>query len=157
MDPLRLGVAGNRRGDLRRQKQRDPRLVRAHSAAGDHFVPQVEHERPDACRRGHEDVQERAPRGRPAAAGELVLLAIDRQVIAVLGGDDLGGHARVVAVAFDQALRPRRFFHAALRLAFAGILGNQRHADLELGRLEFQRLLAVVADQLSARRAGHNA
>ena len=69
-------------------------------------------------------------------------------MVAVLGGDDFRGHAGVVAVALDEALRPRWFFHAAGRLVFAGVLGDPRHADLELGPLEFQRLLGVVADQL---------
>ena len=148
MDPLRLDVAGDRGRDLRRQQQRGPGFIRAQQTALDHLVPQVKYQRSHAGRRGHEDVQERAPRRRPAATREIVLLAIDRQVVAVLGRDDFAGHARVVAVAFDQALRPRRFFHSACRLAFAGIFGNPGHPDLELGPLEFERLLAVVADQL---------
>ena len=148
VDPLRLGVARHRGGDFRRQQQRDAGFVRAQQAAAEHLFPQVKREGSHAGRRGREDVQERAPRGRPTAACESVLLAVDRQVVAVLGRDDFRGHAGVVAVSLDEALRPRWFFHAAGRLVFAGVLGDPRHADLELGPLEFQHLLGVVADQL---------
>ena len=146
VDPLRLGIARNRRRDLRRQKQGDARLVRAQGPTGDHLVSQVEHEGADAGGRGHENVQERASRGCPTAARELILLAIRGQVKSVFAGRDLGGYARVVAVAFDQALRSQSFFDATLRCARAGVLGNHRHADLELGWHVFQGLLAVVAD-----------
>ena len=149
VDPLRLGIARDRRGNLRRHQQGHAGVVRAYQAAGNGFVSQVEHERPDARCRRREDVQQRAPRRRPAAPGELILLTIKRQVIAAFVRDDFSGHTAVEAVAFDEALGPRRFLDATLRLVFTDKLRDQRHADLEFGPFEFQGLLAIVADRLS--------
>ncbi len=148
VDPLGLRVAFFHRRNLRRQKQRHSGFVGAQRPAGDHFVPQIQNERSDADCRGEKDIQQRASSGRPAAAREAVLLAIDRQMIAILGGNDLGGHAGVVAIALDQALRPSRFLHAAFHRVFTSELGNSRDEDRELGPLDHQRLLDVVTDQL---------
>ena len=69
-------------------------------------------------------------------------------VVAVLVRHDLGGDARVVAVAFNQADGPRGFDDTALVVLLAGELGDACPHDDELGRLDLERLLPVVADDL---------
>lgn len=100
----------------------------------------------DAFGRGSEDVQERAAGWRPAAGGEDVLLPVDREVVAVLVRDDLGGHARVVAVALDQADGSRGFDDAALFVPLADTLGSTGADDDELGRHDLKRLPPVMTD-----------
>ena len=95
------------------------------------------------------NVQQRGAIRHPAAAGEPILLAVNRQMKSTLRGHDLGGHARVVAVALDQALRPRRLHHATLGVRSADELGIFGHPHPQLGTLELQRLRDVVADQLT--------
>ncbi len=129
-------------------QERDRGVVRADDRPGPHHLPEVRDEDRDAFRSGSEDVEERAAGGRPAAGGEDVLLPVDRQVVAVLVGHDLGGHARVVAVALHQADRPRGFHDAACFVPLAGTFGNARADDDELGRHDLQCLLPVVADHL---------
>ena len=53
-----------------------------------------------------QDIDQGASSRSPAATGEVILLPVDRQVITELAGDDLGGDARVVLIAFDEAGRP---------------------------------------------------
>ena len=92
--------------------------------------------------------QRRAVR-HPAAAGEPILLPIDRHMVGILGGHDLGRDAGVVAISFDQRIfRPRRLSYAALGVLRAGVLRILRHPHPQLGPLELQRLRHVVADEL---------
>ena len=143
-----LRVERIERRQIIRRHERDRRVVGADDRPGPHHLPEVRDERRDAFRGGPEDVQERAAGGRPAAGGEDVLLAVDRQVIAVLVRHDLGGHARVVAVALHQPDRPGGFHNAALVAPLAGQLGDARADDDELGGFDLQRLLPVIADHL---------
>ena len=112
-------------------------------------------------RRDHEldlahDIQQRRAAGRPAAAGEQILLAVDRQMVEPLGLDDRGRHAGVVTIAFDQRRRPFGRGDAAVGIARAGVLGILLHQHVQLGTLVDQRLGRVVADDrpLAVRRAG---
>ena len=60
------------------------------------------------------EVALRVARRRPAAAREVILQAIQRQMITVLAGDDFGGDAAVVLVAFDDPGRTFGRVDAAL-------------------------------------------
>jgi hypothetical protein len=126
------------------RQEGDRGVVCADDRSGPHHLPEVRDEDRDAFRGGAEDVEERAAGGRPAAGGEDVLLPVDRQMVAVLVRHDLGGHARVVAVAFHQADRPWGFHHAALLVPLADTLGDTRTDDDKLGGHDLERLLPVV-------------
>src|SRR5690606_18038705 len=59
---------------------------------------------------------------RPAAVGEQILLAVDRQVVGVFARDDLRGDRRVVLVTLDDPRGTLGRGDAALGLTFAGVL-----------------------------------
>jgi hypothetical protein len=138
-------VAGSR--NLRRQEQHHPRLVgRNHLGLAD-LVGVMLIERLQHVGRTGQNVEQRRAVRHPAAPREPVLLPIDRQVIGIFGGHNLGGNAGVVAVAFHQRiLGPRRLSHAALGMIRAGELRILGHPHSQLGPLELERLGHVVAD-----------
>ena len=70
-------------------------------------------------------------------------------MVRILAGDDLGRHARVVAVPLDQARGTFRRTHAAFRMLGADVLRILRHAHPQFRPLELQRLDHVVIDRLS--------
>ena len=95
-----------------------------------------------------DEVQQRRAAGRPAAAGEHVLVPVDRQVVKPLGLDHRRRHAGVVTIAFDQRGRTFRRSHAAGGIARTGVLRILLHQHVQLGTLVDQRLGRVVADDL---------
>ena len=70
-------------------------------------------------------------------------------MIAVLGRDHLGCHARVIAIAFDQAGRPLGRSHAALRLVHTGELRVLGDSHAERWPAELQRLGGLVTNYLA--------
>jgi len=68
-------------------------------------------------------------------------------VVSITRGNNLGGDAGVVAVAFDQRGGPRGLSDPAFRLIRAGVLRILRHPHFQLWRCVDQRLGRVVADE----------
>ncbi len=89
------------------------------------------------------NVQHRAATRRPAAAGEVVFQAVDRQVITPFAGDNFGRDAGVVLVAFNDSGRTPGRSDAALRVVPASVLRVDGHADFEFRSFELQRFGAL--------------
>ena len=87
-----------------------------------------------------------------ALAGVDLGLAIERQVIGVLGDHDVGDRRLGRQAALDQARRRRRLDHHVLAGA-AGVLGPAHHQHPELGRDDVQPFGDVLADQVQRARA----
>ena len=103
-----FGVARNGLRRIPGQEHPATRVVDAHA---DVLLDQAGHIRDQ----GHDDeidladqVHQRRAAGRPAAAGEDVLVPVDRQMLEPLGLDHRRRHARVVTIAFDQRRRTLR-------------------------------------------------
>ena len=78
-------------------------------------------------------------------------LAIERQVIGVLGDHDVGDHRLGRQAALDQPRRRRRLDHRCLAGA-AGVFGPAHHQHPELRRDDVEPLGDVLADPVQRRR-----
>src|SRR5690606_21443072 len=98
VDPALLGVVEVELGKRLGVKQRDARIV----ATNDRVLLQraeiIDDQRLEHKMAADENVQQRAAASDPAATCTVILLAVNRQVIAILVRDDLGRHTRVILV-----------------------------------------------------------
>jgi hypothetical protein len=125
----------------------DRRVVGRDDRSGPHHLPEVHDQRTNKIRRSLLDVQERAAGGRPTTRRKEILLAVDRNVVAVLRNRDLGGDAGVEPVAFNQALRARRRHDATFRELRAGVLGNEGDPHAKRDWDDLKRLELIVANE----------
>ena len=80
-------------------------------------------------------------------AGVDLGLAIERQVVGVLGHNDMGDGRLGGDTALDQSRRRWGLDHHVLTGA-AGVLGPPHHQNPQLGRYDVQPLGAILADQV---------
>ena len=131
-------------------------VIGVNDPAGQHRAREVRVERGEQVGRGGDPVAQRLPGEGDAVAGEDLGLAIERHMIGVFGGDDLGEQPRAGTALLDRRGRALGRDHRPLTRV-AGIREAHVLGDEERGRLVVEllaRLLANLDQAPAARRAG---
>ena len=128
-------------------------VVGVDDLAREHAGLEVLVERREQVGRGGDPVAQGLARERDAVAGEDLALAVEREVIGVLRGDDLGEQPGAGAALLDRRRGPLGRDHRALtRLTGVGeahVLGDEQR-----GRLVVELFARLLADLDQARAAG---
>ena len=95
-----------------------------------------------------QDVQQRSPLRDPPGRREQLLLAVDRQVKAILRRDDLGGDRGVVPIPLDQPHRSSRTGDSALGMPDTGELWQTLDPNVQLGGNIHEGFDHILADLL---------